>query len=44
MSELQDKLNEFDVFDKLNTFEDILLFLKNIRTMAQVLVVTNTML
>ena len=28
MSELQDKLNEFDVFDKLNTFEDILLFLK----------------
>ena len=28
MSELQGKLNEFDVFDKLNTFEDILLFLK----------------
>ena len=29
MSELQDKLNEFDVFDKLNTFEGFLLFLKN---------------
>ena len=28
MSELQDKLNEFDVFDKLNTFEGFLLFLK----------------
>lgn len=28
MSELQGKLNEFDVFDKLNTFEDILHFLK----------------
>ena len=27
-SELQDKLNEFDVFDKLNTFEGFLLFLK----------------
>lgn len=28
ISELQDCLNEFDVFDKQNTFEDILLFLK----------------
>ena len=28
MSELQDKLNEFDVFDKLNTFEGFLLFRK----------------
>ena len=28
MSELQGKLNEFDVFDKLNTFEGFLLFLK----------------
>lgn len=28
MSELQDKLNEFDVFDTLNTFEGFLLFLK----------------
>lgn len=27
MSELQDKLNEFDVFDKLNSFDDFLFFL-----------------
>ena len=29
MSELQGKLNEFDVFDKLNTFEDILQYSVN---------------
>lgn len=44
MSELQDKLNEFDVFDKLNTFEGFLLFQKNIHIMAQGQVVTDTLL
>lgn len=29
MSELQDKINKFDVFNKLNTFEDFLVILKN---------------